>query len=74
MVCHRRCGYVVQFLYGEDGMDATFIETQGLDIMKGKLKDFEKKYKHSYKDDNYGQEKGTYWMDEEAPTRTCCTA
>ena len=42
--------------------------------MKGKLSDFEKKYKHSYKDDNYGQEKGTYWMDEEAPTRTCCTA
>ncbi|KAJ7526580.1 hypothetical protein O6H91_16G013300 [Diphasiastrum complanatum] len=38
-------GDVIQFLYGEDGMDAVWIESQRLDSMKMKKKEFDKTYK-----------------------------
>ncbi|KAK1324599.1 DNA-directed RNA polymerase II subunit RPB1 [Acorus calamus] len=36
-------GDVIQFLYGEDGMDAVWIESQKLDSLKMKKKEFDKK-------------------------------
>ena len=33
-------GNIVQFLYGEDGMDATCIEEQTLDFLRMKQRDF----------------------------------
>lgn len=45
---------VVQFLYGEDGMDAIWIEGQDIALMKMSYPDMEKKFKHNYNDVNYG--------------------
>merc|ERR1719253_2132457 len=49
------CDYVVQFLYGEDGFDATYVETQPLDFMKGDAAGFEKKYKHNVNSPDWGE-------------------
>ncbi|OQO11911.1 hypothetical protein B0A48_03638 [Cryoendolithus antarcticus] len=38
-------GDIVQFIYGEDGLDAVYIEKQPLDIINGSHEAFEKKYK-----------------------------
>lgn len=38
-------GDIVQFIYGEDGLDAMFIEPQPLDIITASHAQFEKKYK-----------------------------
>eukprot|EP00246_Nothoceros_aenigmaticus_P012765 TRINITY_DN409_c0_g1_i1.p1 TRINITY_DN409_c0_g1~~TRINITY_DN409_c0_g1_i1.p1 ORF type:complete len:1108 (-),score=233.51 TRINITY_DN409_c0_g1_i1:779-3940(-) len=38
-------GDVIQFLYGEDGMDSVWIETQKLDSMKMKMHEFDRVYK-----------------------------
>ncbi|KAI5367743.1 Putative RNA polymerase, alpha subunit, RNA polymerase Rpb1, domain 3, RNA polymerase Rpb1, domain 7 [Septoria linicola] len=38
-------GDILQFVYGEDGLDATFIEGQALSIIKQSHKAFDKKYK-----------------------------
>ncbi|KAK3674120.1 DNA-directed RNA polymerase II core subunit rpo21 [Recurvomyces mirabilis] len=38
-------GDIVQFVYGEDGLDAMFIEPQSLDIIKASDAQFEKQYK-----------------------------
>ena len=46
-----RDGYnnIIQFLYGEDGIDATHIETQKFDILDLNRHDFQKKYNHHQK-------------------------
>ncbi|KAG9143347.1 hypothetical protein Leryth_022599 [Lithospermum erythrorhizon] len=43
-------GNVIQFLYGEDGMDAVWIESQPLESLKLKKDDFERKYKYEIDD------------------------
>jgi DNA-directed RNA polymerase II subunit RPB1 len=45
---------IIQFLYGEDGMDGLWIEDQSLDIMGFDNNSFEKKFKHDYMSDSYG--------------------
>eukprot|EP00929_Paragymnodinium_shiwhaense_P038765 TRINITY_DN20448_c0_g1_i1.p1 TRINITY_DN20448_c0_g1~~TRINITY_DN20448_c0_g1_i1.p1 ORF type:complete len:1833 (+),score=513.23 TRINITY_DN20448_c0_g1_i1:101-5599(+) len=50
------CGDIIQFLYGEDGMDGLWIEDQELDIMKYDNKKLEKTFKHDYLNDHYGQD------------------
>lgn len=42
-------GDVIQFLYGEDGMDAVWIESQKLDIIRMDKKKFEKSYSYDYR-------------------------
>jgi len=37
-------GDVIQFLYGEDGMDATMIESQSIDTLRLSVKDFANKF------------------------------
>lgn len=46
-------GDVIQFLYGEDGMDAVWIETQKVDSIKMKKKEFDKSYKFEIDSDNW---------------------
>ncbi|GAB2226240.1 hypothetical protein Droror1_Dr00022041 [Drosera rotundifolia] len=43
-------GCVIQFLYGEDAMDAVWIESQTLDSLKMKKSDFLEAYKFEYED------------------------
>eukprot|EP01018_Ginkgo_biloba_P014837 Gb_33197 [translate_table: standard] len=46
-------GDVIQFLYGEDGMDAVWIESQKLDSLKMKRKEFENVYKYEIDNENW---------------------
>ncbi|TXG59862.1 hypothetical protein EZV62_014435 [Acer yangbiense] len=46
-------GDVIQFLYGEDGMDAVWIETQTLDSLKIKKSDFNKTFRFEMDQDNW---------------------
>ena len=46
-------GSIIQFIYGEDGMDATFIESQPLLLTKLKMEDIIDKFKFS-KDTKWG--------------------
>ncbi|KAI8548986.1 hypothetical protein RHMOL_Rhmol07G0316000 [Rhododendron molle] len=46
-------GDVIQFLYGEDGMDAVWIETQRLDSLKMKKTEFDKKFRYEIDDGNW---------------------
>lgn len=46
-------GDVIQFLYGEDGMDAVWIETQRLDSLKMKKYEFDKKFRYEIDDGNW---------------------
>jgi DNA-directed RNA polymerase II subunit RPB1 len=39
-------GNIIQFLYGEDGMDSTFLEFQTFDTIKMSDENFEKRYKY----------------------------
>jgi len=48
------CNDIIQFLYGEDGMDGLLIEDQTLDIMTIDNKKMDKQFKHNYNDDTYG--------------------
>uniref|UniRef100_A0A7R9ZZU0 DNA-directed RNA polymerase n=1 Tax=Pyrodinium bahamense TaxID=73915 RepID=A0A7R9ZZU0_9DINO len=45
---------IIQFLYGEDGMDGLLIEDQTLDIMTYDSQKFEKTFKHDYDKEEYG--------------------
>uniref|UniRef100_A0A7S4QTQ4 DNA-directed RNA polymerase subunit n=1 Tax=Alexandrium monilatum TaxID=311494 RepID=A0A7S4QTQ4_9DINO len=45
---------IIQFLYGEDGMDGLLIEDQTLDIMTYDHQKFEKTFKHEYEKEEYG--------------------
>eukprot|EP00930_Biecheleria_cincta_P027863 TRINITY_DN1948_c0_g2_i1.p1 TRINITY_DN1948_c0_g2~~TRINITY_DN1948_c0_g2_i1.p1 ORF type:complete len:1844 (-),score=374.06 TRINITY_DN1948_c0_g2_i1:76-5607(-) len=45
---------IIQFLYGEDGMDGLLVEDQSIDIMSYDNKKLEKTFKHNYADDDYG--------------------
>mmetsp|Transcript_41397 Transcript_41397/g.119130 ORF Transcript_41397/g.119130 Transcript_41397/m.119130 type:complete len:1898 (+) Transcript_41397:64-5757(+) len=47
-------GDIIQFLYGEDGMDGVMIEDQTLDIMTYDHQKFEATFKHEYRDEAYG--------------------
>ncbi len=60
------CGEVLQFLYGEDGMDAVSLEFQKLPhigITDAKLRE---EYEHNFADPNYGRERerphGRQWL------------
>lgn len=46
-------GDVIQFLYGEDGMDAVWTESQKLDSLKMKKKEFENVYKYELDQENW---------------------
>ncbi|KAK9691541.1 hypothetical protein RND81_09G203000 [Saponaria officinalis] len=46
-------GDVIQFLYGEDGMDAVWIESQKLDSLKMKKSEFDKTYKYEFDAENW---------------------
>ncbi|GER30894.1 DNA-directed RNA polymerase [Striga asiatica] len=46
-------GYVIQFLYGEDGMDAVWIESQPLDSLKLKTSDFNEMYRYEFDDPSW---------------------
>ena len=46
---------IVQFMYGEDGMAAEFIEDQDIELMKISNSDMEKKFKHDYDSMDYGR-------------------
>ncbi|KAK4368173.1 hypothetical protein RND71_011965 [Anisodus tanguticus] len=46
-------GDVIQFLYGEDGMDAVWIETQKLDSLKAKKTAFDDMYAYEIDDPNW---------------------
>ncbi|CBI18915.3 unnamed protein product, partial [Vitis vinifera] len=46
-------GDVIQFLYGEDGMDAVWIETQKLDSLKMKKGEFDRVFKYEIDDENW---------------------
>ncbi|RWR79266.1 DNA-directed RNA polymerase II subunit 1 [Cinnamomum micranthum f. kanehirae] len=46
-------GDVIQFLYGEDGMDAVWIESQKLDSLKMKKKEFDEVYRYEIDDENW---------------------
>ncbi|KAK7395062.1 hypothetical protein VNO78_15604 [Psophocarpus tetragonolobus] len=45
-------GDVIQFLYGEDGMDAVWIETQKLDSLKMKKTEFDRVFRYEFDDEN----------------------
>lgn len=45
---------IIQFLYGEDGMDGLWIEDQVLDLMTYDDKKMENSFKHDYFSDDYG--------------------
>ncbi|GFS36008.1 RNA polymerase II large subunit [Actinidia rufa] len=46
-------GDVIQFLYGEDGMDAVWIESQKLDSLKMKKSEFDSLFKYEIDDENW---------------------
>ncbi|XP_057856467.2 DNA-directed RNA polymerase II subunit RPB1 [Cryptomeria japonica] len=46
-------GDVIQFLYGEDGLDAVWIEHQKLDSLKMKKREFESTYKYDLDHENW---------------------
>ncbi|KAK7274223.1 hypothetical protein RIF29_15304 [Crotalaria pallida] len=54
-------GDVIQFLYGEDGMDAVWIETQKLDSLKMKKTEFDRVFRHEFDDENW---KPSYMIEE----------
>ncbi|OIV94865.1 hypothetical protein TanjilG_22062 [Lupinus angustifolius] len=54
-------GDVIQFLYGEDGMDAVWIETQKLDSLKMKKVEFDRVFKYEFDDENW---KPSYMLEE----------
>nr|VDC99060.1 unnamed protein product [Brassica oleracea] len=54
-------GDVIQFLYGEDGMDAVWIESQKLDSLKMKKAEFDRTFKYEIDDENWNP---TYLSDE----------
>uniref|UniRef100_A0A0E0KYK6 DNA-directed RNA polymerase subunit n=1 Tax=Oryza punctata TaxID=4537 RepID=A0A0E0KYK6_ORYPU len=46
-------GDVIQFLYGEDGMDAIWIESQKLDSLKMKKAEFDNVFRYELDDENW---------------------
>jgi len=52
-------GHVIQFCYGEDGMDACHVEKQKLDTIKMSNKAFERKYHIDLTDKSKGFKQGT---------------
>lgn len=46
-------GHVIQFLYGEDGMDAVSIESQKLEFLKMKKTEFDSTFQYELHDDNW---------------------
>ena len=53
---------IVQFMYGEDGMAAEFIEDQDIDLVKVSSGSIEKMFKHDYNSPTYG----SGWLRDEA--------
>ncbi|KAJ7944104.1 DNA-directed RNA polymerase subunit [Quillaja saponaria] len=54
-------GDVIQFLYGEDGMDAVWIESQKLDSLKMNKSEFDRVFRHGFDDENW---KPTYMLEQ----------
>ncbi|CAE7922791.1 polr2a [Symbiodinium sp. KB8] len=48
------CNDIIQFLYGEDGMDGLWIEDQTLEIMTYDNRKLENTFQHKYTDADYG--------------------
>ncbi|KAK2197455.1 bifunctional RNA polymerase Rpb1 [Babesia duncani] len=47
-------GDILQFLYGEDGMSAEYIEDQNLELMMLDFDTLQKLYSHDFRNENYG--------------------
>eukprot|EP00922_Rhytidocystis_sp_ex-Travisia-forbesii_P061301 GHVS01090880.1.p1 GENE.GHVS01090880.1~~GHVS01090880.1.p1 ORF type:complete len:1706 (-),score=216.23 GHVS01090880.1:641-5758(-) len=45
-------GHIVQFLYGEDGMGAEYVEDQQMELMRVDLTQLRKTYKHDFNESN----------------------
>lgn len=61
-------GQIVQFLYGEDGMDARWIEDQSIPILHMRMKDLIKAYRWDLTDYRFGYEDSVssrMWLNEE---------
>uniref|UniRef100_A0A6N2NI13 DNA-directed RNA polymerase subunit n=1 Tax=Salix viminalis TaxID=40686 RepID=A0A6N2NI13_SALVM len=52
-------GDVIQFLYGEDGMDSVWIESQKLDSLKMKKAEFDRVFRYEFDDEDWNP---TYMM------------
>ncbi|KAF8817735.1 Dna-directed Rna polymerase II RPB1, partial [Cardiosporidium cionae] len=59
-------GDILQFIYGEDGMNAEFIEDQTIELMKMDNETLERHYKHDFTEENYGKP----WIQDEG-IRSC---
>jgi len=59
-------GMIVQFLYGEDGMDGRWIEGQSIDLLKGKDSDMRERFAYDPISENLGKVKGLYYLTPEA--------
>jgi len=56
-------GEIIQFLYGEDGMDAAFIESQNLPSLKMTASEMREAYRFDVDDPFFGQHKGFYFLE-----------
>eukprot|EP00939_MAST-03C_sp_MAST-3C-sp1_P000648 g648.t1 len=58
-------GMIIQFLYGEDGMDGRWIETQKINLLNMNLRKLERVYKHSQRHSSVGRDEvGGQYMDD----------
>eukprot|EP00736_Rhodelphis_marinus_P003472 Rmarinus@m.16123 len=48
-------GDVIQFCYGEDGMDGCWVESQKFITLRPSYRDFEKRYKHDIRRNDWGE-------------------
>ena len=63
-------GNVIEFLYGEDGMDGTAIEQQSLELLKVNLTKFESKYRWNFdRDDWFKDSRGRPFLDKDVVER-----
>jgi DNA-directed RNA polymerase II subunit RPB1 len=63
-------GNVIEFLYGEDGMDGTAIEAQSLELLKVNLTKFESKYRWNFdRDDWFKDSRGRPFLDKDVVER-----
>jgi hypothetical protein len=56
-------GEIIQFLYGEDGMDAAFIESQTLPSLRFTAAEMRDTYRLDVDDPFFGQHKGFYYLE-----------
>ncbi|GBG34377.1 DNA-directed RNA polymerase subunit [Hondaea fermentalgiana] len=55
-------GDIIQFLYGEDGMDGAFVETQVFDLLRKSKREFEETYVYRVDDADFGMFRGKQYL------------